>query len=334
MRSSLKLVIASLALTVCSKNFAQYADVDPRTLPAQIAAQELVVQTEPGNKDSRAWLKLAVLLQDAGSYRDSENAYRQTIALLRAPDPLTVADVFDHMGTMYVAGGQPSKAEPVERHALAIREHQHDRLGTGVSHMHLAMLLLSENELRSAQAEAQIAVNLLVPGYAHVAGVSSATPEDATPEDATPEDATPEEKMTALIDLALVRCASGAHQAAMPDLQRALQIAHANYPDDSLPVGYINFLLGYASWKSGNPHDADELMTDGVHKLATVIGWGHPAYLQTLRQYRAFLVETKRRDRAQQVLAEIEKLDRSPDSPKDSFTVASGTPSSTQSPPR
>src|ERR1700751_2038227 len=105
MRSSLKLIAALLALTACTKNFAQYSDPDPRTLPAEIAAQELVVQTGPGSKDSQAWLRLAVLLQDAGSYRESESASRQTIALLRAPDPFPVADVFDHMGTMYVASG-------------------------------------------------------------------------------------------------------------------------------------------------------------------------------------------------------------------------------------
>jgi tetratricopeptide (TPR) repeat protein len=315
MRSSLKLIVALLVLTAFTKTFAQYAEVDPRTLPAQISAQELVVQAEPNNKNWQAWLKLAVLLEDAGSYRESESAYRQTISLLRAPDPLVVADVFDHMGTMYVASGQLSKAEPVERHALAIRENQHDSLGTGVSHMHLAMLLLGQNNLQSAQTEAQIAVNLLVPEYAHLAGASSATPE---------------EKMIALIDLAQVESASGTNQAAVPVFRWALQIAHQNYPDDSLPVGYIEFLLGHAYWKSGNPHDADKLMAGGVQKLARVIGWGHPAYLGTLRQYEVFLVATKQRDRAQQISAEIEKLDRS----KNSFTVASGNTATTPNPPR
>jgi tetratricopeptide (TPR) repeat protein len=291
-------------LTIGSRGFTQYADVDPRTLPEQIATQKLVVQSEPAVKDWQAWLKLAVLFEDAGSYRESESAYRQTIALLRAPDPLTVADVFDHMGTMYVASGQLAKAEPIERHALAIRENQHDQLGTGVSHMHLAMLLLGGNDVRSAEAEAESAVRLLVPEYAHLPGVSSATPE---------------EKMTALIDLALVRCESGASQTAVPGLQWALQIAHENYPDNSLPVGYIDFLLGYANWRSGNSKDADKLMAVGVHKLATVVGWGHPAYLKTLQQYRAFLVETKQLEKAQRVSSEIEKFASS----RESFTVAS-----------
>jgi tetratricopeptide (TPR) repeat protein len=315
MRASTRLTLALLMLTAIAKAFAQYAEVDPRTLPAQVAAQELVVQTESRNNDPQAWLKLAVLLQDAGSYRESEDAYHHVIALLRAPDPLIVADVFDHMATMYLASGQLAKAEPVVRHALAIRENQHDQIGAGVSHMHLAMLLLDQNDLRSAEAEAQSAVSLLVPEYAHLPAASSATPE---------------EKMAALISLALVQCAAPATPAAIPHLQWALQIAHENYPDTSLPVGHIEFLLGYAYWKSGDPKDADEWMSRGVHKLATVIGWGHPAYLRTLRQYRAFLVETKQRDKAQLILAEIERLDHSKHPP----IVASGSLAPLQDFPR
>ena len=305
MRTFPRLSFALAILTTGITAFAQYAEVDPRTLPAQITAQELAVQTEPANSDWHSWLKLAVLLADAGSYRESESAYHQTIALLRAPAPLTVADVFDHMGTMYVASGQLSNAEPLERHALAIRQNQHDSLGAGVSHMHLAMLLLGQNELRSAETEAQIAVAMLVPEDVHQANISSATPE---------------QKMTALIDLSLVKCASGANQDAVPDLQRALEIARQNYPENSLPVGYIDFLLGQTYWKGGDSRNAGKLMAAGVEKLATVIGWGHPVYLGTLQQYRAFLVETNQRHKAQQVAAEIDRIDRS----KGSFTVASG----------
>jgi tetratricopeptide (TPR) repeat protein len=281
----------------------------------EISAQELVVQTEQGKQNWQTWLKLAVLLQDAGSYRESEDAYHHTITLLRAPDPLVVADVFDHMGTMYFASGQLSKAEPVERHALAIREYQHDKLGAGVSHMHLAMLLLGQNDLRSAQAEAQSAVSLLVPEYVHLPGTSSATPE---------------QKMTALIDLSVIQCASGESQSAIPGLHRALQIAHDNYPEKSVPVGYTEFLLGYASWKSGNARNAGELMSQGVDELRTDLGWGHPKYLGVLRQYKAFLVDTKRLDKANQISAELERLDSS----RNSFAVASEKVPMVQNPPR
>lgn len=312
MRSSIKLIVALLILTASTASFAQYAQVNPRTLPAQISAQELVVQSQQGRQDWQAWLKLAVLLQDSDSYRESEDAYRHTITLLRGPDPLVVADVFDHMGTMYIASGQLSKAEPVERHALAIREFQQDKLGAGVSHMHLAMLLLGQNDLRSAQTEAHSAVSLLVPEYALLPGTSSATPE---------------EKMTALIDLSLIQSASGASQNAIRALRHALAIAHDNYPEKSVPVGYIDFLLGYANWKSGNTSNAGELMSQGVDALRADLGWGHPKYLGVLRQYKTFLVDTKRLNKAQQVTAEIDRLDHS----AKSFAVASGNTSTVRS---
>lgn len=304
MRSSINLIVALIILTASSRTLAQYVDLDPTTLPAQVAAQEKVVQTAPAAGNWQAWLKLAVLSQDAGNYRESEDAYRHTITLLRSPDPLVVADVFDHMGTMYVESGQPSKAEPVERHALAIREFQQDKLGAGVSHMHLATLLLAQNDLQSAQAEAQSAVSLLVPEYVHLSGTSSATPE---------------EKMTALIDLSLVQCASAEYQSALPGLQLALEIAHDNYPENSIPVGYIDFLLGYVTWKNGNTSDGGKLMSHGVDMLRAELGWGHPQYVGVLRRYKAFLVETKKRDKAQQITAEIDRLDH----PMNSFAMAS-----------
>lgn len=296
MRLLAMLSAAFLLIIASIRSFAQYAQVAPRTLPAEIATQENIVQTEPGRDDPQAWLKLAVLLQDAGSYHESEDAYLHTITHLRNPDPLTVADVFDHMGTMYVESGQLSKAEPVERHALEIREAQHDQLGTGVSHMHLAMLLLGQNKLSSAETEAQSAVNQLVPENSHLGTFSSATPE---------------EKMTALIDRSLVQCASGSCQTAIPSLRAALKIAHKNYSAKSIPVGYTDFLLGYVNWKSGNYISAGKLMRQGTRELAADLGWGHPMYLRTLRQYRAFLLETNQRDKARRVSAEIERLEHS-----------------------
>ena len=53
-------------------------------------------------------------------------------------------------------------------------------------------------------------------------------------------------------------------------------------PENSLPVGYIDFLLGHTYWKSGDFSSANKLMAAGVENLATVIGWEHPVYLRTL----------------------------------------------------
>jgi tetratricopeptide (TPR) repeat protein len=298
MRSPINLIAALFMILPSITAPAQSTTVNPQTLPAQIDQQETIVKTPSGSKDSQAWLKLAVLLQDAARYQESEAAYSTTLELVNPQDSATLADLLDHMATLYVESGQLSRAEPIERRALATREEHHDQLGAGVSHMHLAMLLLGEHALSSADAEAEAAVTLLVPEYSSALANSAATPE---------------EKMTALTDLSLVRCASGAYAAAVPSLAWALKIAHANYPDNSIPVGYLNFLLGYADWKSTGPQDAGELMSQGVHELATQIGWGHPAYLRTLRQYRDFLSHTGRTSEARQVSSELKRLSHSAD---------------------
>jgi len=267
------------------------------TLAAQIHEQEKTVETNPGKSDGVAWLKLAILRQDVAQYRDAERAYKRAIALLKPGDRATLADALDHMGTMYVECGQFSKGEPLEQKALAIREAEKDVLGIGLSHMHLAVLLLGEQQISSAEAEAETAVGLLVPERQQAAAQVAATPE---------------EKMTALIDLSLAHCARQAYATAIPDLRRALGIAHANYAENSIPVGFLDFLLGYALWKSGDNDSADGLMRKGTQELETQLGWGHPTYVQVLRQYSVFLDQTGHSTEAKDIAARVAKLKRSP----------------------
>ena len=267
------------------------------TLAAQIREQEKAVETDPGKSDGKEWLKLAILRQDAAQYRDAERAYKRAIALLKPRDRATFADALDQMGTMYAECGQFSKAEPLERKALEIRQDGKDVLGIGVSHMHLAVLLLGEREFPSAEAAAQTAVNLLVPEQKQAAVQVAATPE---------------EKMTALIDLSLTRCARQDCAAAIPDLRRALGIAHANYAENSIPVGFLDFLLGYALWKSGDNDSAEGWMRKGTQELETQLGWGHPTYVQVLRAYSVFLNGTGHTAEAKEITARIAKLERSP----------------------
>jgi tetratricopeptide (TPR) repeat protein len=270
---------------------------DTNTLAAQIRGQEKAVETDPGRSDGEAWLKLAILRQDAAQYHDSERAYERAIALLKSGDRATLADALDYMGTMYVECGQLSKAEPLEHKALAIRADRRDLVGIGISHMHLAVLLLGERQIASAEAEAEMAVSLLVPEQEHTAVQAASTPE---------------EQMTALIDLSLARCARQGCATAIPDLRRALGVAHANYPTNSIPVGFLEFLLGYALWKSGDNSSADGLMRKGTQELESQLGWGHPTYVQVLKQYSMFLNQTGHSTEAKDIGAKIAKLERSP----------------------
>jgi len=294
----MRLSLGLLLLIGCTgvRIFAQNRGVNP--LAEQIHRLELATGRAPASNDGKAWLKLAILRQDAARYRDSEQAYRRAIALLKSGERATLADAMDRLGTMYAECGEIAKAEHLERKALAIRERARDVAGAGISHTHLSVLLLGKRDFSAAEAEAEAATMMLIPEQTRpVPSLTTVTPED---------------RMSALINLALVRCARGACGSAVNQLKCALSIAHKNYPDNSIPVGFVDFLLGYALWMSGDSISAEEMMRSGTQELSTQIGWGHPMYVRVMRQYGMFLREAGRMSEAEEITARIAKFERSP----------------------
>ena len=260
---------------------------------AKIREAEVALGSDAGRGDGVAWLRLAIDYQDAARYGDAERAYRQAIKLLKTKDRTTYAAALDHMGTMYVERGKFAKAEPLERKALTIREDQNVPAAIGASYMHLAMLLYGRHDLAGAEADAEMAASLLAPE--HTESKSSG--------------ATPEEQMTALIDLSLIRCARGECAGTIHDLNRAMHLAHANYPTESVPVGFLDYLLGYAQWKSGDAGSATERMGQGIGEMEKDMGWGHPTYVAALKQYRTLLMQRGREADAEEIGERIAKLE-------------------------
>lgn len=52
-------------------------------------------------------------------------------------------------------------------------------------------------------------------------------------------------------------------------------------------------------------------MRKGTQELETQLGWGHPTYIQVLRQYRIFLDRTGHAAEAKDIAARLAKLERS-----------------------
>jgi tetratricopeptide (TPR) repeat protein len=261
----------------------------------EIRALRAAVAAEPGQASAAEWLRLAVFCQDAARYKESEEAYRRAVGLVKSNDRASVAQVLDHMGTMYVETGRFAKAEPLEQKALAIWQSLNDTKGIGTSFMHLAMLSIGKHDMDAAEADAEMAVSVLAPMERRADDSSAATPE---------------EQMAALIDLSLVRCGRGACANAIPTLTRALTIAEANYAHDSVPVGFSHFLLGYANWKSGNETAAAELMKAGTAEMESQLGWGHPTYIAALKKYEGFLKQNGQGAAALEVGARIAGLEK------------------------
>lgn len=265
-------------------------------LAGDVRADELQAKGQIKQRNGETWWKLARLYQDAARYGDAEHAYGKALELLKTGDRTTFANAEDCMGTMYVETGRYALAEPLEQDALASRETERDSVGIGTSWMHLAMLSLGKHDLAKAATDAELAVSLLVP-------------EGTGPE--AQSGATPVEKMTALINLSLVRCAQGACADALPHLRRALDLAQASYAAKSIPVGFINYLMGYAYWKTGDNGSASDLMKIGVSAMEGQLGWGHPTYISALTQYEVFLKQIGHKADAAQVRAKIARVNAS-----------------------
>lgn len=296
MQAELRMAVLAMIATgsVCALALGQ---AGPGTeLASRIHAGESTVRSRPGQTDGVAWLRLAVLYQDAADYDDAERAFRRAIKLLKPVDRKQYADALDRTAVMYVERGKYAQAQKLEQKALAIRESEHDTTGVGRSLMHLSLVAYGRNDLGGAESDAEMAVSLLAPEGAAPTG---------------PGGATPEERMSALIDLGLIRCAQGSCDRATHPLARALQLAKADYERNSVPVGFVNFLLGYTRAKSGDLEGGAELMKSGIEEMKTQLGWGHPTYVAALKEYRATLIQAGRKDDAGRIEVSIAELERS-----------------------
>ena len=79
----------------------------------------------------------------------------------------------------------------------------------------------------------------------------------------------------------------------MPFLKDAIAEGKASLKPDDFPIAFGDYLLGYAYWKSGNISEAGQHLQDGTSAMNRQLGWGHPAYLDALKQYEQFLRETR-----------------------------------------
>jgi tetratricopeptide (TPR) repeat protein len=274
----------------------QAQDAHNTSVPDSIRKYEKLVEQPVAANSGAVWWKLALLYQDAARFNEAELAYSNAIRLLKAQKPDAVADVTDCMGTIYVQAGQLGKAEKLERDALTAREIRKDSLGVGISWTHLSTLSLDQHNVSDAAMYAQWAVDRLL---------------TARNDDWKQKIATPEQKMSALIALSLARCEQGMCEDALAALQRARDIADSSYQTGSFPTSYIDFLTGYAQWKTGNAELAAELMRRGTAGMQAELGWGHPTYLAAMKQYALFLKQTQGRAEAAEVKRIISQIQKS-----------------------
>jgi tetratricopeptide (TPR) repeat protein len=247
-------------------------------LVRQIALQEEAVRKAEAAHATdvelaRRYAGLGVSYENLAQWARSEAAVERAVSLVRhTPEPSEeLAEFLTQLGSLHLAMGKLRESEKEELEGLKLREKLGDHLQMARSWNNLAELFLMQKKFEKARDVAQKAV-------AEVVANKQADVSD---------------RIVARSVLSMAMCYLKNCPSAIPLLKDAIDEAKAKMHQDDFPIGLVDFLLGYAYWKSGNMSDAGPHMQDGTAAMNRQLGWGHPAYLNALKQYERFLREDR-----------------------------------------
>ncbi len=235
------------------------------------------------------YAQLGLLYEDAAQYERSEAALKHSVSLLRQttdPGP-NLASAISQLGSLHVAMGKLRESEEEEQEALRLRLILGDRLKIARSWNDLAALSLAQHKFAPARDFAQKALGEFIVN----------------------DRAAMVDKLSARYALAMAFCYLKDCPSAIPVLKEGIDEAKTMLYPGAFPIGFGNFLLGYAYWKAGNMAEASPQFREGTAAMSEQLGWGHPAYLAALRQYAKFLKENKQKDVASAVELRIRQAE-------------------------
>lgn len=260
----------------------------------RIAIDETAVRNAESAHASNAELgilyaELGLGYEDAAQLERAEAALQRSVSLLRhAPDAgPNLPSAISQLGSLHVAMRKLRESEGEEQEALRLRLSAGDRLKIARSWNDLAALYLAEHKVDRARDYAQQALD----------------------EFKVNEKAAVIDRLSARYALAMAFCYLKECASAIPLLKDAVEEAKTSLEPGAFPIGFGNFLLGYAYWKCGNMLDAGPEFEEGTTAMSIQLGWGHPAYLAALRQYATFLKENKQKDVASTVEQRIRQAE-------------------------
>jgi tetratricopeptide (TPR) repeat protein len=246
-------------------------------LTRRISLQEAAVQgmesSHSANTElAKAYEKLGMLYEDCAQWDRSETALERAVALFRSSPVQTeeLAAAITQLGSLHLLVKKLKESEKETREALKIRESLGNRLQIARSWNDLAAVFLAQSKFEKVRDYAQRAL-------------------DEFKEDVS---AGPFDTVSARFAIARALCTTKECPSAIPLLKTALEEAKTAPQANNLPTGLGYFLLGYAYWRSGEMSLAGENMARGTTLMNTMLGWGHPVYLDALRCYAQFLRES------------------------------------------
>jgi len=214
-----------------------------RVAEAEAAVRQAEAAHESNVVLSKAYVQLGLWCQNAAQWNRSEAALDHAVSLLRhTPEPgADLAAAISQLASLHVMMGKYRECERGDQEALRLRQDLGDPLLIARSRDDLAILYLAKQKYEKArdlarQAEAEFVKN----GRADVL-----------------------DRITARFTLAEALCYLKDCPSGIPLLKAALDEAKTALHPDDFAVGFSNFLLGYAYWKSGNMSGAEEYMERG-----------------------------------------------------------------------
>jgi tetratricopeptide (TPR) repeat protein len=241
------------------------------------------------NELANAYEKLGMLYESGAQWDRSEAALERSIALFRSSSVKTeeLATAITQLGSMHLLMKKLKESEKETLEALKIRESLGNRLQIARSWNDLAAVYLAQNKFEKVRDYAQRALDEF--NEDTLAGVF--------------------DKVSARFAIARALCSTKECSSAIPLLKTALEDAKTAPQANDLPTGLGYFLLGYAYWRSGEMSLAGENMAHGTTLMNTMLGWGHPVYLDTLRCYAQFLRESHNVEAANAVERQVHQAE-------------------------
>jgi tetratricopeptide (TPR) repeat protein len=238
---------------------------------------------------AKTYSQLASLDVNAARYGESEAAFEHAISLLRRNPGSSgeLAKELAGLGWVHLEMGKMRQAESEELEALKLREGVGDSLETARSWNSLAAVYLRWRKYRTARDFARRAVDEF--SVNQHAGVV--------------------DRVSSQFGLAMALCSMKDCASAISLLKEAIGTANATFQAKDFPLGVGYFLLGFAYWQSGSLSEAGRFMEQGTAIMKEQLGWGHPAYLNALRQYALFLRKSQRSEEAKTVEHEIRQAE-------------------------
>jgi tetratricopeptide (TPR) repeat protein len=233
----------------------------------------------------KIYLGLGLMYANLAMYPRSEEVTRRAVRLLRDGAPSDLAEATSDLARLHLSMGEFRQAEREESESLRLRERVGDPVAIARSWNQLAAVYLKRHQNKKAMEFAQKAMGVLGDGPR----------------------VDPVDRIGVRFTLAKALCESRECGRAIPLLKEAIELSKDTYGTDGLPVGFCNFLLGYAYWRSGDMDEASVWMERGTTGMKAELGWGHPGYLDALTQYAEFLRERGRKEAAVAVEREVKQ---------------------------